>query len=72
MPRLTAPHPDRSGLLRARRIWSLDPGVSGDAIWWHEGRIAPRISATYPLERASEAIAALRDRKAVGKLVVTL
>jgi NADPH:quinone reductase len=40
--------------------------------WWHEGRIAPRISATYPLERASEAIAALRDRKAVGKLVVTL
>ena len=39
MPRLTAPHPDRSGLLRARRIWSLDPGVSGDAIWWHEGRI---------------------------------
>ena len=40
--------------------------------WWHEGKIAPRISATYPLERAGEAIAALRDRKAVGKLVVTL
>ena len=40
--------------------------------WWDEGRIAPRISATYPLERAGEAIAALRDRKAVGKLVVTL
>ena len=40
--------------------------------WWAEGRIAPRISATYPLERAGEAIAALRDRRAVGKLVVTL
>jgi len=40
--------------------------------WWGEGKIAPRISATYPLERAGEAIAALRDRKAVGKLVVTL
>ena len=40
--------------------------------WWSEGRIAPRISATYPLDRAGEAIAALRDRKAVGKLVVTL
>jgi NADPH:quinone reductase-like Zn-dependent oxidoreductase len=40
--------------------------------WWDEGRIAPKISATYPLERAGEAIAALRDRKAVGKLVVTL
>jgi NADPH:quinone reductase-like Zn-dependent oxidoreductase len=40
--------------------------------WWPEGRIAPMISATYPLERAGEAIAALRDRKAIGKLVVTL
>ena len=40
--------------------------------WWGEGKIAPRISVTYPLERAGEAIAALRDRKAVGKLVVTL
>ena len=40
--------------------------------WWAEGRIAPKISATYPLERGGEAIAALRDRKAIGKLVVTL
>jgi len=40
--------------------------------WWSEGKIAPRVSATYPLERAGEAIAALADRKAVGKLVVTL
>jgi NADPH2:quinone reductase len=40
--------------------------------WWDEGKIAPKISATYPLDRAGEAIAALRDRRAVGKLVVTL
>jgi NADPH:quinone reductase-like Zn-dependent oxidoreductase len=40
--------------------------------WWAEGKIAPKISATYPLERAGEAIAALRDRKAIGKLVVTI
>jgi len=40
--------------------------------WWDEGKIAPRISATYSLERAADAIAAIRDRKAVGKLVVTL
>jgi NADPH:quinone reductase-like Zn-dependent oxidoreductase len=40
--------------------------------WWAEGRIAPRISARFPLERGGEAIAALRDRKAIGKLVVTL
>ena len=40
--------------------------------WWSEGKIAPKISATYPLDRAADAIVALRDRKAVGKLVVTL
>ena len=40
--------------------------------WWAEGKIAPKISATFPLERAGEAIAAVRDRKAIGKLVVTL
>ena len=39
--------------------------------WWAEGRIAPKVSATYPLDRAGEAIATLRDRKAIGKLVVT-
>jgi NADPH:quinone reductase len=40
--------------------------------WWAEGKIAPKISATYPLERAGEAISALRDRTAIGKLVITL
>ena len=40
--------------------------------WWGEGKIAPKVSATYPVERGGEAIAALRDRKAIGKLVVTL
>ncbi|MEO6433437.1 MAG: NADPH:quinone oxidoreductase family protein [Sphingomicrobium sp.] len=39
---------------------------------WGEGKIGPRVSQTFPLERAGEAIAALRDRKAVGKLVITL
>jgi len=38
--------------------------------WWDEGRIAPRISATYPLERAGEAISAIAQRRAIGKLVV--
>ncbi|MGI8611656.1 MAG: NADPH:quinone oxidoreductase family protein [Sphingomicrobium sp.] len=37
---------------------------------WDEGRIAPRISATYPLERAGEAITAIAERRAIGKLVV--
>jgi NADPH:quinone reductase-like Zn-dependent oxidoreductase len=40
--------------------------------WWDEGKIRPRISATYPLSRAGEAIAALKERRALGKLVVEL
>jgi len=40
--------------------------------WWDEGRIAPRVSATYPLERAGEAIAAMAAREAIGKLVVEI
>ncbi|MEO5611323.1 MAG: NADPH:quinone oxidoreductase family protein [Sphingomicrobium sp.] len=40
--------------------------------YWDEGKIAPRISATYPLERAGEAITAIAERRAIGKLVVTL
>ncbi len=39
---------------------------------WDEGKIAPRVSATYPLARGGEAIAAMAARQAIGKLVVTL
>ncbi len=39
---------------------------------WDEGKIAPKVSATFPLDRAGEAIAQMAARKAVGKLVVTL
>jgi NADPH:quinone reductase-like Zn-dependent oxidoreductase len=54
-----------------------DPQRNADHVeqlfrWWAEGQIAPKVSATYPLERGGEAIAALRDRRAIGKLVVTL
>jgi len=36
------------------------------------GKIAPRISQILPLERGAEAIALLADRKALGKVVVTM
>jgi NADPH:quinone reductase len=36
------------------------------------GKIKPVISEIFPLERAGEAIARLADRKAVGKLVITI
>jgi NADPH2:quinone reductase len=39
---------------------------------WEEGRIAPKVSRTWPLEQGAEAIAWMAARKAVGKLVVTV
>jgi NADPH2:quinone reductase len=39
---------------------------------WSEGRIAPRVSRTWPLEQGGEAIAHMAARQAVGKLVVTM
>jgi len=39
---------------------------------WDEGTIGPRVSATYPLERGGEAIAALTARSVIGKVVVTI
>ena len=39
---------------------------------WDEGAINPRVSATFPLERGGEAIAAMAARKVIGKLVVTI
>jgi NADPH:quinone reductase-like Zn-dependent oxidoreductase len=37
---------------------------------WDEGKIRPMVSATYPLERGGEAIAAMAARRVIGKLVV--
>ncbi|MGH6786205.1 MAG: NADPH:quinone oxidoreductase family protein [Novosphingobium sp.] len=38
----------------------------------NEGRINPRVSASFPLERGGEAIQLLADRLAIGKVVVTM
>jgi NADPH:quinone reductase len=39
---------------------------------WREGKIAPKVSRTWPLPEGGEAIAHMAARKAVGKLVVTM
>jgi NADPH:quinone reductase-like Zn-dependent oxidoreductase len=39
---------------------------------WDAGKIAPVISATWPLAKGAEAITHMAARKAVGKLVVTM
>ena len=36
------------------------------------GKIKPKVSATFPLDRGGEAIQLLADRKAIGKVVVTM
>jgi NADPH:quinone reductase-like Zn-dependent oxidoreductase len=38
---------------------------------WSEGRIAPKISRTWPLAQGGDAIAHMAARQAIGKLVVT-
>jgi NADPH2:quinone reductase len=40
--------------------------------WTVEGKLNPYISARFPLARAGEAIRMLADRKAMGKVVVTM
>ena len=39
---------------------------------WTSGKLEPHVSQTFPLERAGEAIRTLADRKALGKVVVTV
>jgi NADPH:quinone reductase len=38
--------------------------------WFHEGRLRPYISATYPLERAADALNDVMNRKVMGKVVL--
>jgi NADPH:quinone reductase-like Zn-dependent oxidoreductase len=53
-----------------------DPAANADHIrtlfrLWDEGKIAPKVSRTWPLEQGGEAIAHMAARQAMGKLVVT-
>lgn len=39
---------------------------------WSQGKINPRVTETFPLERGGDAIAKMARREALGKLVVTM
>ena len=57
--------------------WRHAPEVLGQSFrrllgWWAEGRIAPHVSHVLPLERAGEALSLLAERRAAGKVVVSL
>jgi NADPH:quinone reductase len=38
--------------------------------WWQERKIAPTVHAAYPLAEFREAMTALRDRSAFGRIVL--
>jgi NADPH:quinone reductase len=40
--------------------------------WYTQGRLRPHVSATFPLERYREALEALMQRKALGKIVLVM
>ncbi len=49
---------------RVRVLWDLLVG------WWMAGRISPTVHAKYPLARFREAMAEVRDRRAIGRVVL--
>ena len=40
--------------------------------WYAEGKLKPHISATFPLERAADALTLMASRKVTGKVVLTV
>ncbi len=40
--------------------------------WYGEGRLAPHVSHSLPLERAAEGLELLRSRRSTGKVVITM
>ena len=58
------------GAWAARDPAAFAAGVTELMGLYTQGKVKPHVSARYPLERAGEAIRALADRRAQGKLVV--
>jgi NADPH2:quinone reductase len=40
--------------------------------WYAEGKIRPRVTARFPLERAAEALKLMEERGVLGKVVLTV
>jgi NADPH2:quinone reductase len=60
------------GAFTARQPAENDANIAELFALYEAGKIKPRVSATFPLERGAEAIRWLADRKAQGKVVVTV
>jgi NADPH:quinone reductase-like Zn-dependent oxidoreductase len=67
--RRTSAHLDlRAADPRVQRLGAR--GYRGTARHVQSGRLKAVVDATYPLERAAEALARLEDRQVFGKLVI--
>lgn len=56
---------------------SVRPEVVTDSLaallrWYDEGRLRPQVGHVLPFDEAAEGLALLRDRKATGKVVITI
>ncbi|MDE2649982.1 MAG: NADPH:quinone oxidoreductase family protein [Chloroflexota bacterium] len=57
--------------------WEKDASVARDSLaqlqaWYADGRLRPHIQQTFPLDEASQALRMLMERRAQGKIVLTL
>jgi NADPH2:quinone reductase len=60
------------GSYRRHRPALLGPQFRELFQWWAEGRLKPLVSQRFALAEAASALALLRDRRATGKVVLTL
>ena len=61
----------RAGEFALRHPDKMHAAFSRMSEWFAQGKIRPEIAARFPMERASEALKALENRAAIGKVVVT-
>ena len=60
------------GAFAARETTAQKDNVRQLFEWWRAGKIRPRVTEVFPLERGGEAIRRLARRAAIGKLVVEI
>ncbi len=58
------------GAFTAREPERHQANVAELMAWFRAGKIKPHVSATYPLERAAEALNAMAERRVMGKVVL--
>jgi NADPH:quinone reductase len=60
------------GAFAKREPEAFAESIAGLARWYGEGKLRPHITATFPLERAAEALSRMAGRTVVGKVVLTV